>query len=168
MLMRFSLFAILVLLGFGLTPLRAADIRWACYYADTAKLETLMKFDLLVLDSAYPAPLSPLADAGKTLIGYLSVGEVASTRPYFDRVKTEGILLEENRNWKGSFFVDVRDQRWTKRVVEDLIPEILRKGFHGIFLDTVDNAAYENQTLHRGGTEENIAELGNLKRLMEE
>ena len=35
-------------------------------------------------------------------------------------------------------------------------------------LHTVDNEAYENQTLHRGGTEENIAELGNLKRLMEE
>jgi hypothetical protein len=35
-------------------------------------------------------------------------------------------------------------------------------------LHTVDNDAYEDQARHRGGTEENIVELGNLKRLMEQ
>ena len=34
-------------------------------------------------------------------------------------------------------------------------------------LHTVDNEAYEDQTLHRGGTEENIVELANLKNLVE-
>ncbi len=34
-------------------------------------------------------------------------------------------------------------------------------------LHTVDNNAYEDQTLHRGGTEENIQELANLKNLVE-
>lgn len=35
-------------------------------------------------------------------------------------------------------------------------------------LHVVENEVYENQTLHRRGTEENIRELANLKRLMEE
>jgi hypothetical protein len=35
-------------------------------------------------------------------------------------------------------------------------------------LHTVDNDAYENQTLHRGGTEENLREMANLKRVVEE
>ncbi len=35
-------------------------------------------------------------------------------------------------------------------------------------LHTVDNEVYEDQTLHRGGTEENIRELASLKRLLEE
>lgn len=35
-------------------------------------------------------------------------------------------------------------------------------------LHTVDNDAYENQTLHRGGTEENLQEMANLKRVVEE
>lgn len=34
-------------------------------------------------------------------------------------------------------------------------------------LHVVENEAYEDQTLHRRGTEENIRELANLKRLME-
>jgi len=34
-------------------------------------------------------------------------------------------------------------------------------------LHTVDNNSYEDQALHRGGTEENILELANLKELME-
>ncbi len=34
-------------------------------------------------------------------------------------------------------------------------------------LHTVDNDAYEDQTLHRAGTEENIRELANLKNLLE-
>jgi len=45
----------------------------------------------------------------------------------------------ENADWPGSFYVDVRDPRWTKRVIEELIPAILHKGFTGIFLDTLDN-----------------------------
>ena len=34
-------------------------------------------------------------------------------------------------------------------------------------MHTVDNDAYEDQTLHRGGTEENVVELANLKKLAE-
>ena len=34
-------------------------------------------------------------------------------------------------------------------------------------LHTVDNDVYENQTLHRGGTEENLREMENLKKLIE-
>ena len=83
-----------------------------------------------------------LADRGKTLLGYLSLGEVEQYRPYFSDVESEGILLGENEDWEGSFFVDVRDPRWTSRVIEQLVPEILRRGFAGVFLDTLDNAGH--------------------------
>jgi hypothetical protein len=35
--------------------------------------------------------------------------------------------------------VDVRDQRWRSRVIEQLVPGILARGFQGVFLDTLDN-----------------------------
>jgi hypothetical protein len=84
-------------------------------------------FDLLVFDSDHHPELPPISTRGKKLIGYLSVGEVEDTRNHFASVKADGFLLEENRNWKGSFFVDVRDSRWTKRIIEELIPEMLRR-----------------------------------------
>jgi uncharacterized protein (TIGR01370 family) len=119
---------------------------FAVYYSDEASSSDFSGFDLLVLDSEYHPDLNTLADRGKTLLGYISLGEVEKIRPYFDEVRNEGILLQENPYWKGSYFVDVRDPRWTSRVIERLIPRILAKGFQGLFLDTLDNPAHLEET----------------------
>ena len=121
---------------------KSQSVPWLVYYNDKAPLDALMAYDLLILDSQYHPPLAPLSGRGKTLYGYLSVGEVERHRPHFAAVEAEGLVLEENRNWEGSFFVDGRDGRWTERVVEDLVPAILESGFDGVFLDTLDNPLY--------------------------
>lgn len=115
---------------------------WLVYYADAEPVEAFQPFDLLVLDSQFHPPLPVLRDRGKVLLGYISLGEVEQHRPWFDAVRAEGILLQENKFWPGSFFVDVRDRRWVKRVIEDLIPDILHAGFDGLFFDTLDNPLY--------------------------
>lgn len=126
------------------TGARAAGpaIPWAVYYAAELPPSAFYAYDLVVLESDRHPPLEPLIDRGKKVVGYISLGEVNETRPYFAEVKAEGILLGENENWKGSYFIDVRDPRWTKRVVEDLVPQILRRGFQGIFIDTLDNPGH--------------------------
>lgn len=116
--------------------------RYAVLYSDAAEPSALAAYQLLVLDSAVHPPLDPLKDREITLLGYLSLGEVEQYRPHYADVRAEGILLQENANWPGSFMVDLRDQRWTKRVLEELIPQILFKGFDGIFVDTMDNPFY--------------------------
>jgi uncharacterized protein (TIGR01370 family) len=115
---------------------------WVVYYAAELPPTAFYAYDLVVLESDKHPPLEPLIDRKKKVVGYLSLGEVNETRPYFAEVKAEGILLGENENWKGSYFVDVRDVRWTKRVVDELIPSILRRGFQGIFIDTLDNPGH--------------------------
>ena len=120
----------------------AENSRWLVYYSDEAEFTEFQDYSLLVLDSEFHPPLLPLADRGKTLLGYISIGEVEHFRPHFEDVKADGILLQENKYWKGSYFVDLRDPRWTSRVIEELVPEVLRKGFHGLFLDTIDNPIY--------------------------
>jgi uncharacterized protein (TIGR01370 family) len=142
--MRLASSAVLVLSL--LFPGDAAQLRWVCYYSDTAPTAAFDPFELLVLDSDSHPQLQPLSDRKKKLIGYLSVGEIENTRSHFSAAQADGILLEENKNWKGAFLIDVRDPRWTKQVVEHLIPEILGRGFTGVFLDTVDNAPYLEQT----------------------
>jgi len=123
-----------------------AGVPWVVYYADKEPVKAFEPYRLLVLDSKYHPPLRPLKDRGKTLLGYISLGEVEQHRPWFDRVKGWGILSEENPNWPGSFYVDVRDKRWVKLVVEELVPAILRLGFDGIFLDTLDNPPHLERT----------------------
>jgi uncharacterized protein (TIGR01370 family) len=85
------------------------------------------------------------------VLGYLSLCEVSNNRSYFADVQAEGLLLGESPTWRGSHYIDVRDPRWSRRVIEDLIPRLLRRGFTGIFLDTLDDAAFlERQPGRRG------------------
>ncbi len=122
------------------------DLRWAISYAQHPRLEQLRSFDLIVLDSGASVPLSALARPGRDLLAYLSVGEIEQHRPYFNWAKSAGILLGENPNWHGSFYVDMRQESWRKRVMDELVPAILAAGFTGVFLDTLDDApALEEQ-----------------------
>jgi polysaccharide biosynthesis protein PelA len=99
------------------------------------------RYGLAVLDAdVEPAALRHRDTT--VLLGYLSMGEVDSFRSYYPEVQSEGILGSTNPNWPDARFVDLRDPRWHRRVVEDLVPAILSRGFHGIFLDTLDNAEH--------------------------
>ncbi len=131
----------------------SADEKWVVYYSDKAPIEAFNPYSLIVLDTDYHPPLRALKERGKTLLGYISLGEVEKYRHWYKDVKKEGILLKENENWPGSFMVDVRDPRWTKRVIEKLIPQILHKGFDGLIFDTLDNPGIleeENPSKYRG------------------
>ena len=120
----------------GSTP---APLRWVVCYSDKPRPEQFREYDLVVLDSQSHPPLAALKRPGRILLAYLSLGEVAKDRPYFMEAKREGILLEENPNWAGSHFVDLRSSLWLRRVLEQLVPSILSSGFDGLFLDTLDD-----------------------------
>ena len=115
---------------------------WALSYAADTPLDALAPYNLLVLDADSHPPLEPLISRGKQLLGYLSLGEAGDIRAYTPLLERFGILLGENPNWKGSRYIDIRDPRWTALVVEELIPGLLRQGFRGVFLDTLDSPLY--------------------------
>lgn len=117
-------------------------LRWIAYYSDSAEPENFQPYSVIVFDVDDHPIMQGLLESGKTVLGYLSLGEVSKDRSYFDEVKKEGLLLKENKNWKGGYFIDIRDKRWTKRVIEELIPQILYQRFSGIFIDTIDNAVH--------------------------
>jgi uncharacterized protein (TIGR01370 family) len=114
-------------------------VRWAICYADRESPRAFTDYSLVVLDSDSHPPLAPLLAAGKTLLGYVSLGEVNISRPYYAAVKADGLLLRPNPNWPGSFLVDIRQPAWRRRVVQSVIPPILAAGFAGLFLDTLDS-----------------------------
>ena len=130
--------AVAVLAGW-FAPALAQDERWVVVYSEKPPVEAFRDYKLVVLDSIHHPPIRPLLEQRKTVIGYISLGEVENYRDYFKEVERQGILFEKNPNWPDSRFVDVRDVRWTRRVVEELVPRLLQKGFHGIFIDTLDN-----------------------------
>jgi len=129
------------LTGAGSGEAFAQSIPWIVYYADKEPPSAFDPYKLVIFDSDHHPKIDRLHDRGKTVVGYLSVGEVEDNRPWFKTVASWGVLGKENPDWKGSRFVDLRDPRWTKLVIETLIPRLLHAGFDGVFLDTLDNAA---------------------------
>lgn len=129
---------------------------WMLYYGSSLPSRAFVPYELVVLDNENHTLVPPLVDKGKTVLAYLSLGEIEQYRSWFSSVKAEGLLLSENKNWPGSFLIDLRDVRWTSRVIENLIPAMLRRGFHGVFLDTLDNAAAlerQNPKKYKGMTD---------------
>src|SRR3546814_1977742 len=74
----------------------------------------------------------------------MSLGEMESWRPDFAAVKASGVLLDENPHWPGSYFVDIRNPAWQKRILDTLAPAVWTQGFHGFFLDTLDDRSEEH------------------------
>ncbi|MDX6804840.1 endo alpha-1,4 polygalactosaminidase [Terrihabitans rhizophilus] len=143
--------ALLGLLPYVRVPKASAQQDWRgrrldpfmIYYGHAARPE-IGRYDLVVLDSEVE-PAAFRHASNSLILGYFSIGEVAAYRPYYRDVAAEGLLGNRNVNWPDARFVDMRDSRWHRRVVEELVPDILRRGFHGIFLDTLDNAEYLEQ-----------------------
>jgi len=133
--------------------------KFAVYYSDKISSQALMPYHLVVLDGSHHPSIPQLKENGKVVLGYLSIGEVDSTDPHFAALNAHKLILMENKNWKGSYFVDIRDPMWPKIVIEEMIPNILRQGFDGIFLDTIDNPIEledKNVKLYAGMTDATV------------
>ncbi|MEM1282326.1 MAG: endo alpha-1,4 polygalactosaminidase [Chlamydiota bacterium] len=130
--------------------------RWVVDYAEIIQPKEFKAYDVVVLDTKVGPELKFLQEQNKQTIGYLSLGQVLAQRDYFDLVKKEGLLIEEDPDWPGSYTVDIRKKEWVKLVIEKLIPQVLFKRFNGVMLDTVDQVAALEQKdpeKYRGMTE---------------
>lgn len=116
--------------------------KWVVYYGEALPAERFMDYKVIAFDSQNHPPLRPLMNRGKTLLGYLSIGEAENYRRDFKKIQNMGALLEENPDWPGHYIVDVRNKQWVKYLIEVKIPEILHKNFDGLMLDTLDSALY--------------------------
>jgi len=138
-----SLILMILTLGvLGIPKMNAETIdNWAVYYSDKEPISEFQKYSLIVFDSDYHPDIDALIDEGKIVLGYISLGEIEKSRWYYSKIKKTGILLNENKYWKGSYFVDVRSHIWINFVIGYLVPNLIQKGFSGIFIDTLDNPA---------------------------
>ena len=99
--------------------LPAQPERFVVYYANQASLPAFAPYRWAVLDSDFHPPLQPLAAQGSTTFGYLSAGEAERNRTHFAAI-APGVLLDENPNWPGSFYADVRRPEWRALVLDHL------------------------------------------------
>ena len=120
--------------------------RWVAYYTDALPASTFTPYHVVVFDRDSHPPLSPLISQNKILLGYLSLGEAETYRSNFQAIKANKLLLATGAEWKGNPVIDVRKPEWTDYVLDELIPGILKQGFDGIMIDTVDSVVWLENT----------------------
>ena len=122
------------------SPARAGEfLTYAVCYNENPDFEALSKFSLVVLDPNTKADINKLKKKGVMVLSYLSVGEINSAVASFEKVSKKGILLSENPSWPGSYYVDIDSPAWSRFILNDAIPKIMKKGFDGLFLDTLSS-----------------------------
>lgn len=124
------------------TSLAAASDRFVICYAADIPAPALASCRWAVLDGDHHPDLSSLHAAGATTYGYVSVGETERTRGHFAEAAAAGLLLDANPNWPDSRYVDLRRPEWEALLLDRILPAVLDQGFEGVFLDTLDDAAF--------------------------
>ncbi len=115
--------------------------RWFCLleYHEENHPEPIAwgSYQMAILDRDSHPPLEALPE-NFIPIAYVSFGEAENYRSYWSRIKGASWIVKENKNWKGSYWVDVRSREWQALLLNEVIPQVKAQGFRGIFMDTLD------------------------------
>lgn len=112
---------------------------WLCYYGTALGQREYGRFDLVVLDGQNHPPLKRKAPGKPLLLGYVTAGETAPASPSWPLAHGKDFIAGKNENW-GSLVIDMRSEQWQAVLLDVIIPQVLAKGFDGVFLDTIDSS----------------------------
>lgn len=144
-------------LSLGASPAPATRLAnvdsWAAFYGSQATPEALRGPDLLVLEPDHPWTPASFRRPGQRILAYLSLGEVHTTRAYYPALEKARALAGPNPDWPGAMRLDPRSEAWRQLVLGAIAPALLKKGYDGFFLDTLDVGAYlERERQYPGAT----------------
>jgi uncharacterized protein (TIGR01370 family) len=119
-------------------------------------------FDLVVVDgeSARADEVAALHEAGTTVLGYLSVGTIEKWRSWYPLAKR--FRLGAWADWKDEWFADVSKAGLRRLIVRRVAPQLLAKGYDGIFMDNVDMVETANHAAQREGMRKLVLALSEL------
>lgn len=119
-------------------------------------------YDVVVVDGeeASARDVSALQEEGATVLAYLSVGTIEKWRGWYSDVKR--YRLRAWQDWKDEWFADVSKRGLRDALAEEIAPDVLDKGFDGLFLDNVDMMEPNRYSKQRAGMRDLVARLGEL------
>lgn len=123
---------------FSLTSVYCQDMKNAsvlvCY--GDINPDKIQGFNYVILESEHynAFDVKLMKESNQLVLGYISVGEVSPTRHYYAELKDK--TIGKNEIWD-SHYLDLADPT-TQEVLMAQVDKIQKKGFNGLFLDTVD------------------------------
>lgn len=104
---------------------------------DAGVLGRLSSYDLVVLDGeeATSQEVAQLQESGVLVVGYLSVGTIEPWRSWYERLQP--FALHAWEDWD-EYYADVSAADYRSIIADEVAPQLLDKGFDGVFLDNID------------------------------
>ncbi len=134
---RFCALSLLLLCWPGLAAIAAPSV--AFYYAPNPPAHLLAHFDHIVVEPAHvdAATLADLQAEGRTVHAYVSIGELADSRPEAATLPAAW-RLGRNPAWN-SQVMDLASPDWREHLFTHHFRPLWERGFRGFFLDTLDS-----------------------------
>lgn len=116
------------------------QVRFGIVYSKITP-EQVVPYNVIILEPDHysKTEVDALKADGRLVIAYISLGEVNPSRWYFPYLEDRG-FLGVNENW-GSHYLRLDDEGTRRVLLDKVLPNIMIKGFDGLFLDTVDAVA---------------------------
>ncbi len=132
-----TIFFLALFLSFNVNALENPST--AFYYATNPPLDLLSAYERVVVQSEniLPEQLHYLQKRGVIVYAYLSIGEVATDRAWYDQIKKE-LKLGINSSWN-SAVMDMTSAEWHDFLLNKKIEKLWQQGYRGFFLDTMDS-----------------------------
>ena len=118
------------------------------YYAHDIPVDELSAYDNVVLEPAHvtKAITRQFLDHGSQPVAYLSLGEIHRDQK-IPRPLPKGLVIGYNAPWR-SDIIDPGHHWWQDYLLTTHIPELIRRGFTGLFFDTLDSYQYTKPSLN--------------------
>lgn len=116
-----------------------------------AHVDQLAPYQTVVIEPSVfsAAQIQALHDAGKTVYGYLNIGAIEKSRPYYARFAA--LTLAPYENWDDERWINVAAPVWQAFVVNELGAQYAALGLDGFFLDNSDvYALYPRENMFKG------------------
>ncbi|MCB1227649.1 MAG: endo alpha-1,4 polygalactosaminidase [Verrucomicrobiales bacterium] len=155
----------------GIQPLFAdqdpkRELRLVIDYSARPDAAGLAAFDVCILDPAAKVDLGPCQARGTTCLAYVSLVEAAPGSVMEARSVAGGFALKQRNPEWGGRLLDVGQKAWSQALDAE-IESILRKGYDGFFLDTVDSLERLKQLRPERAAADRTAVLDWIRRLHE-
>lgn len=136
--MTICLMMVCSLLFSGASAENVSTVSVALCYATQPPIAQLEKFDWAVVDpDANFEPLNVSNNSPTIWLAYMSIGEVTPVRSYYKDIPS-GWYVGYNTDW-ASYIINQTAPGWTEFFVDNMTTPLMKRGFKGFFLDTLDS-----------------------------
>jgi hypothetical protein len=109
------------------------------YAAEPSALE-VAAFEWSIVEPTARIDLKTLHRAGRTCLAYVSTVEARPDSEAAREAEKRGVpVIGRNDEWQSHLF-DIEDAKWLPLMLDVVVPDAMKLGFDGVFLDTLDSA----------------------------